>query len=192
MFLLKVICNITYEVKINGELPKEPVIYISNHQSAWETIAFPSILPPFMWILKRELFFIPFFGWCLMALGHIGIDRKSGSKAIKEINDQGKELLERGYNVVVFPEGTRRPPGKLGQFNPGGVGLAIKCGVPIVPVVHNAGNLWGRKAFGKKAGKISVVIEKPIATANILPSDRRKTSDRVREIIANELDQIGK
>ena len=191
MLLLRLICGISYEVDIRGELPKSPSIFISNHQSAWETIAFPSFIPPFMWVLKKELFKIPIFGWCLIVLGHIGIDRKAGAKSIKEINEKGKEILGRGYNIVIFPEGTRSAPGELGQFNPGGVSLALNSGVPIVPVIHNAGRLWGRQSFGKESGKISVIIEESIPTEGVSPSERKKINQKVREIIEAGLKEIG-
>lgn len=190
MFLLRILCGISYDVEIRGELPDRPCIYISNHQSAWETIAFPSIIPPFMWVLKRELFYIPFFGWCLLALGHIGIDRKAGAKSIRKVNEKGKDILERGYNIVIFPEGTRSAPGTLGQFNPGGISLALNSGAPIVPVIQNAGRLWSRKSFGKRPGKITVIIEEPISTEGVSPSERKKLNQRVKDIIKTRLDEI--
>jgi len=173
-----------------GKLPETPAVFLSNHQSALETIAFPTFLPQFMWVLKRELFYIPFFGWCLMALGHIGIDRKAGSNAIKMINEGGKKILGIGYNMVIFPEGTRMPPGQLGQFNPGGVGLALKNKVPIVPVTHNMGRIWEKRSFKKKPGKIIVVIDDPIYTEDISPSERKNINNRVREIISKRLVEI--
>ena len=190
LFLLKLICGVSYEIRIIGELPSSPSVFLSNHQSALETIAFPSFLPQFMWVLKRELFYIPFFGWCLMALGHIGIDRKSGSNAIKKMNVEGKKILNKSYNLVIFPEGTRMPPGQLGIFNPGGVGLAIKNKVPIVPVTHNMGKIWEKRSFRKNPGKITVVIDEPIYTEKISPSERKDINNRVRNIIAKRLVEI--
>ena len=191
MFLLKYICGLSYEVRTTAKLPDGPAVYLAKHQSAWETIAFPSIFPPFMWVLKKELFYIPFFGWCLKALGHIGIDRKSGARAIKTINERGRKILGMGFNIIMFPEGTRVEPGKMGPFNPGGVGLAINNGVPIVPVTHNAGRFWARRSFLKRPGKITVIIDEPIPTAGLPPSQRRKLTARVEEIIAKRLEEIG-
>jgi len=190
LFLLKIICGISYEVKIHGKLPDGPVVFLAKHQSAWETIAFPAILPPFMWVLKRELFYIPIFGWCLMALGHIGINRKAGSRAIKQINMEGKGILNRGFSMVIFPEGTRVEPGSMGRFNPGGVGLAIDNGVPVVPVTHNAGKLWSRRSFGKKPGRITIIIEEAIPTTGVPASERKLINNRVSEIISNRLKEI--
>ena len=190
LFLLKIVCGITYEVKLNGKLPDGPAVYLSNHQSAWETVAFPAIFPPFMWVLKRELMYIPIFGWSLIALGHIGINRSAGSKSIKLINKEGKRILRSGYSMVIFPEGTRTAPGKLAGFNPGGVGLAISNGVPIVPVTHNAGRLWGKKSFGKRPGKVTVIIDEPIPTTDISPSERKALNQKIIEIIGKRLEEI--
>lgn len=190
LFLLKVISGVTYDIKIMGKLPDGPAVFLSNHQSAWETVAYPAFLPPFMWVLKRELFHVPIFGWCLMALGHIGIDRKAGSKAIKQINKEGKEILGKGFNMVIFPEGTRVSPGEVGSFNPGGVGLAIASGVPVVPITHNAGELWGKAAFGKAPGHITVVIDEPIPTEGLPPSERKVLNQKVRDIIVKRLAEI--
>lgn len=190
LLLLRLICGITYELRIEGELPKGPAVYLAKHQSAWETVAFPTFLPPFMWVLKKELFYIPVFGWCLYALGHIGINRTAGAKAIKQINEEGKKILSKGFNIVIFPEGTRVAPGKMGDFNPGGVGLAINNSVPIIPVSHNAGRLWRRRSFAKLPGKITVILDNPIPTADIAPSERKKMAGQVKEIIEGRMKEI--
>ncbi|MDH3976655.1 MAG: 1-acyl-sn-glycerol-3-phosphate acyltransferase [Deltaproteobacteria bacterium] len=190
LFLLRIICGVTYEVKTNGKLPEGPAVFLSNHQSAWETMAYPALFPPFMWVLKRELMYVPIFGWCLMALGHIGINRKAGSRAIKQINAEGKKILTSGFNMIIFPEGTRISPGEVGNFNPGGVGLAIGSGVPVVPVTHNAGRLWGKSAFAKKPGHITVVIDEPISTEGLPPSDRKALNEKVRNIIVKRMEEI--
>ena len=191
LFMLKAICGITYEVKFKGKLPDGPAVYLSNHQSAWETVAFPTIFPPFMWVLKKELMYVPIFGWGLMALGHIGINRSAGSKSIKQINKEGKRILKSGYSMVIFPEGTRAAPGKLEAFNPGGVGLAITNGVPIVPVTHNAGRLWNKQSYGKKPGKVTVIVDEAIPTADVSPSERKALNQKIRDIIGNRLEEIG-
>lgn len=188
---LRLICGIDYEVIQKGKLPEGPAVYLAKHQSAWETIIFPSIFPPYMWVLKRELFYIPVFGWCLKALGHIGIDREMGIKSLKQINEEGTRLLKEGFSIIIFPEGTRVAPGEMGEFNPGGVSLAIKAGVPIVPVTHNAGIFWRRKEFAKRPGKITVVIDEPIQTEGISPSARKELNQKVRDIIEMRLKEIG-
>lgn len=188
---LKAICGIEYEVVGKENVPASPAVYLAKHQSAWETLIFPSIFPPFMWVLKKELFYIPVFGWCLKALGHIGIAREMGIKSMKMINEEGARLLKEGYNIIIFPEGTRVPPGETGEFNPGGVSLALKAGVPIVPVTHNAGLFWRRKEFAKRPGKITVVIDEPIPTEGVSPSVRKELNQKVRDIISERLKEIG-
>lgn len=188
---LKLICGIDYEVVGRENIPTGPAVYLAKHQSAWETVIFPSIFPPYMWVLKRELFYIPLFGWCLKVLGHIGIDREMGIKSLKQINEEGSRLLKDGFSIIIFPEGTRVAPGEMGEFNPGGVSLALKAGVPIVPVTHNAGVFWRRKEFAKRPGKITVIIDPPILTDGVSPSARKELNQRVRDIISGRLKEIG-
>ena len=180
-------------MKLSGEkiFRQGPAVYLAKHQSAWETVIFPSIFPPYMWVLKRELFYIPVFGWCLKALGHIGIDREMGITSLKQINSEGARLLKEGFSVIIFPEGTRVAPGEVGEFNPGGVSLALKAGVPIVPVTHNAGLFWRRKEFAKRPGRIKVVIDEPILTEGLSPSSRKDLNQKVRDIISGRLKEIG-
>ena len=190
LYMLELICGVKCEVVIKGDLPEGPAVYLSNHQSALETIAFPSFLPQFVWVLKRELFYIPIFGWCMKALGQIGIDRSAGGKAVKLMNKEGKMALGQGRSVAIFPEGTRVPHGKMGAFSPGGAGLAINCGIPVVPVAHNAGKVWKRRSFRKAPGVVTFIIDEPIPTAGMPASERKKLSARVREIIAERLEEL--
>ncbi len=162
-WLLGKICNLHYRVVGSKQLPERAVL-ISNHQSAWETIAFQVIFPPQAWVLKRELLWIPIFGWGLAATVPISIDRKFPRKALERVVSQGRERLNGGRWVVVFPEGTRITPGVESKYNPGGALLAVKAGVPIVPVAHNAGIFWPRRGFIKQPGTIDVVVGEPIET----------------------------
>ncbi|HED15076.1 MAG TPA: 1-acyl-sn-glycerol-3-phosphate acyltransferase [Gammaproteobacteria bacterium] len=163
-WLLGKICKLYYRVEGAEQLPERAVL-ISNHQSAWETIAYQVIFPPQAWVLKRELLWIPIFGWGLAATVPIAIDRKSPRKALERVVSEGRERLNGGRWVVVFPEGTRIPPGDVSKYNPGGALLAVKAGVPIVPVAHNAGIFWPRRGFIKHPGTIEVVVGEPIETA---------------------------
>lgn len=191
MLLLRLICGIRYRVEWRGKPPEGPAVYLAKHQSAWETVAFPAFMPPYMWVLKRELFYIPIFGWALVVLGHIGINRDLGIRSMKAINEEGQKVLQSGYSMVIFPEGTRVEPGKVGEFNPGGASLAVKAGVPIVPVTHNAGRLWGKRGFAKQPGLITVVMDEPIPTEGLPPSQRKELNQRVKDIIAQRLQEIG-
>jgi 1-acyl-sn-glycerol-3-phosphate acyltransferase len=150
-------------------LPQQPCVILSKHQSAWETIAFQDIFPAQAWVLKRELLWIPFFGWGLAATRPIAIDRKAGVRALDAVVRQGLERLQGGRYVVVFPEGTRMAPGKRGRYNPGGAMLAVKAGVPVVPVAHNSGSFWSKRGLLKKPGVIEVRVGPPIDTAGKRP-----------------------
>ena len=114
-----------------------------------------------------------------------------GITSLKQINSEGARLLKEGFSVIIFPEGTRVAPGEVGEFNPGGVSLALKAGVPIVPVTHNAGLFWRRKEFAKRPGRIKVVIDEPILTEGLSPSSRKDLNQKVRDIISGRLKEIG-
>ncbi len=161
---LKVTCNLRFEVEGRENIPVETSIIFGKHSSAWETFAFQCIFPAQTWVLKRELLFVPFFGWGLAMLRPVAIDRATGRKALKQLVDQGKERLNHDSWLVIFPEGTRMSPGKQRKFGFGAAMLAEKSGHPAVPVAHNAGEFWARREFLKKPGTIKVVIGKPIVT----------------------------
>ena len=152
------ICGVRYEVLGAENIPKEPAVILAKHESAWETLALQAIFPPQVWVVKRELLWIPFFGWGLAMLSPIAIDRKSGPRALRDTVRQGRERLRRGFSIVIFPEGTRSAPGTRGVYQVGGAWLAMQTGAPIVPVAHNAGTYWPRKAFVKRPGTITVSI----------------------------------
>ena len=156
--------GIRYQVEGWENLPTVPAVIMAKHQSAWETIFMEARFPPQCWIVKRELLWLPFVGWGLMAIRCIAIDRSSGQNAREQIVAQGAQRLGQGIWVSIFPEGTRVAPGKRGRYGIGGALLATRTGAPIVPMAHNAGELWGRYAFKKKAGLVRVVIGKPIET----------------------------
>jgi len=159
---LRLTCGVKYRVIGWENVPATPVVVLSKHQSAWETLAFQSIFPPLAWVLKRELLRIPIFGWALAVVGPIAIDRGSGREALRQMVAQGKARLAKGIWVVVFPEGTRVNPGEKGKYNIGGAWLATHAGVPVLPIAHNAGTFWGRNAFLKYPGTITLSIGKPI------------------------------
>lgn len=167
MWLLRVVCGIRMEVKGAENIPKEPSILLCKHQSAWETIALQKVFPPQVWVLKRELLWIPFFGWGLAMTSPIAINRSDGKGAIKQLLKQGKERLETGFCVVIFPEGTRIPYGKRGKYKIGGPMLAASTGAPVVPIAHNAGKLWPRNSFMKYPGVITMSIGKPFDPAGM-------------------------
>jgi len=163
--LARAICGIRWQVEGREHLPASPSVILSKHQSAWETLAFQEIFPPQVLVLKRELLWIPFFGWGLAQMSPIAIDRAKGRAALRDIARRGKERLTQGFWVVIFPEGTRVQVGERREYQQGGAWLAAQCGVPVVPVAHNAGRLWPRNAFLKIPGTVTVRIGPPIATA---------------------------
>ena len=163
---LQLTCGLGYEVIGKENLPDYPCIVMSNHQSAWETMAIGVIFPPLIWVIKRELLFIPVFGWG-MALTHpIALNRKAGRNAVDQLVEKGKDRLSKGYSILIFPEGTRTPPGDRRKFKIGGALLAEQSGVPIIPVVHNSGKFWARRQLVKKPGIVTLIIGEPIQTKN--------------------------
>jgi len=158
LWWLKICCNVTYEILGKENIPKKPCIVMCKHQSAFETLALQRIFIPQVWILKKELLQIPIYGWGLASMQPIAINRDSSIKSFKQIADQGCERLEKGYWVIIFPEGTRVAPNKKKKYLPGGGMLAEKSGARIVPVAHNAGRLWPRNSMIKKPGLITIKI----------------------------------
>lgn len=187
LFLLRVICGVNYRVLGAENIPKTPSIVLSKHQSAWETLAFQKIFPPQVWVLKKELLRIPFFGWGLSMTSPIAIDRSSGKAALDQVVEQGRDRLKQGFWVVIFPEGTRIAPGKKGKYRIGGAWLATHTDVPVVPVAHNAGEFWGRNAFVKHPGTITVSIGKPIDKTGLEASE---VNAKVQEWIEQETARI--
>jgi len=165
-------------------VPKGPVVVMSKHQSAWETIFLEARFPDQCWIVKRELLWLPFVGWGLWAVRCIAIDRSSGMTAREQVVEQGAERLREGHWVTIFPEGTRVAPGKRGRYAIGGALLATRTGTPILPIAHNAGELWPRYAFRKRAGCVKVVIGPPILTEG---RDAAAVNNEVQEWIEAQM-----
>jgi 1-acyl-sn-glycerol-3-phosphate acyltransferase len=169
--LLKSLCGLNYEIEGQENIPTDTAIIFSKHQSTWETMALQLIFPPQTFVVKRELMWVPFFGWGLAMLKPIAIDRGAGRNAIKQIVHQGIDRLEAGIWVVIFPEGTRVRPGQRIRYKLGGAILAVESGYPVVPVAHNSGEYWPKKQFLKKSGTIKIVIGPPIETKDRKPED---------------------
>ena len=187
LWWLRMTCGIRYRVLGAENIPATPCIVLSKHQSAWETIAFQQIFPPQVWVMKRELLRLPFLGWGLAMTSPIAIDRGAGREALKQLVTQGKDRLKQGFWVVIFPEGTRIPPGKKGKYHIGGAWLASHAEATVVPVAHNAGEFWGKNSFVKKPGTITVSIGKPIQTADLAPDDLNRI---VETWIENEMEHL--
>lgn len=184
---LKLTCGLEYRVIGHENIPNHPCVVLAKHQSAWETIAFQTIFPPQIWVLKRELLFIPFFGWALAALSAIAIDRSAGREALKQLVSQGKKRLQRGLWVVIFPEGTRITPGERGKYHIGGAWLATHTNATVVPVAHNAGEFWRKNSLLKRPGSITVSIGAPIDATGMKTDELNR---RVEEWIEAEMPRL--
>jgi 1-acyl-sn-glycerol-3-phosphate acyltransferase len=163
---LELTCSIHCNIIGQENIPLEPCIIASKHQSAWETLALQKLFYPQTWVLKRELLWIPFFGWGLWLLEPIAINRKAGRKALTQLVEQGRERLEAKRWVVIFPEGTRVPPGERRPYGVGAAALAKKTGFPLLPITHNAGEFWPKRGFLKYPGTITLRIGQPFTADN--------------------------
>ena len=176
----RVIMGVRYHVQGQENLPvgeTSPAILLVKHQSTYETFLMPVIMPhPLAYVFKKELLYVPFFGWSIGSLDMIHIDRSQRAKAFAKVVEQGKALLDRGVWVIMFPEGTRIPRGERGSYKSGGTRLAIATGTPVIPVAVTSAKCWPRRAFIKHPGLVEVSIGKPI------PSVGRDADELIREV----------
>jgi 1-acyl-sn-glycerol-3-phosphate acyltransferase len=187
LLALRVCCRLDYTVEGQQNLPKSASIVLMKHSSTWETLAQVRMFPRQTWVLKRELLWIPFFGWALRMLRPIAIDRKGGGAAVQQVLDQGRRRLDAGVWVVIFPEGTRVAAGQSRRYGLSGALLASATGKLVVPVAHNAGYYWPRHGLLKRSGTIRVVIGEPIATAGV---DARQINEQVQRWIDAQHERI--
>jgi 1-acyl-sn-glycerol-3-phosphate acyltransferase len=180
LWALKWTCRLDYRIEGRENLPADNHIALWKHSSSWETIAMAVVLPRQVWVLKRELLWIPVVGWGIRQLHAIAIDRKSGHSAVGQVLEQGKQRLEEGDWIIIFPEGTRMPPGQTRRYGVSGTLLAIESGRCIVPVAHNAGSYWPRRGLLKRSGTIRCVIGPPIPAAG---RDARELNQEVQDWI---------
>jgi 1-acyl-sn-glycerol-3-phosphate acyltransferase len=168
---LKQTCKIDCRISGLEYIPEGPIIVAAKHQSAWETLFLQQFLPPLTWVLKKELLWVPFFGWAMAALEPIAIDRKAAISALKQVVRQGAERLAQGRWVLIFPEGTRMAPGVRGTYGASAALLAVNSGYPILPVAHNAGKFWPRQGFLKRPGTIELVFGPLISSTGHKPKE---------------------
>jgi 1-acyl-sn-glycerol-3-phosphate acyltransferase len=168
---VRYLCGVRWTMRGRENLPDGPCILLSKHQSTWETFFYPTVMPrELCYVYKRELHYVPFFGWGIASLRMIHIDRKQGRDAFGSVVSQGSQRLAEGRWIIMFPEGTRVPVGERKPYKQGGTRLAVQLGVPVVPIAHNAGECWPRKKITKTPGLITVSIGPAI-------SSEGKTSD---------------
>ena len=177
---LRILCGVQVRVTGMENLPQgktSPGILLVKHQSTLETFLIPTLMPhPLAYVFKRELIYIPFFGWAIGRMDMIHIDRSQRTQAFNKVVEQGKRLLAQGVWVIMFPEGTRIPRGTVGTYKTGGTRLAIATGAPVIPIAVSSAKVWPRKAFVKHPGVVDVSIGKPI------PSEGRTPEDLMREV----------
>jgi 1-acyl-sn-glycerol-3-phosphate acyltransferase len=172
------------QVRVSGmeNLPTgetSPAILLVKHQSTLETFLMPTLMPhPLAYVFKKELLYVPFFGWAMGRLDMIHIDRSQGPQAFAKVVTQGQALLARGVWIIMFPEGTRIARGQKGNYKTGGTRLAVATGAPVIPVAVTSAKVWPRKAFIKRPGVVDVSIGKPI------PSAGREAAELMREVEA--------
>lgn len=164
-------CGLEYVVEGREHIPNRPSVVMSKHSTVFEAYAQLVVFPPQAWVVKRELMWLPVFGWGLAALRPIAIDRGAGRSAVMQVIEQGKERLAGGMWVTIFPEGTRVAPGTTKKYGVSGAALATEAGCPIVPVAHNAGDLWPRRSIIKRPGLIRFCIGPPITPADAPPRE---------------------
>ena len=188
-WIAKNVCGVDYQVTGQEHIPKDKSGYVimSKHQSTWETLFLQNIFDPNTVVLKQELFYVPFFGWGIALLNPIFINRRKGSSAMKQILQKGSERLQRGEDILIFPEGTRVEPGNRKSFSKGGALLATEAGVDVIPIAHNSGEHWNNKRWLKIPGTIQVIIGGPISTKG---KSWEAVNAEVEEWINTEVDKI--
>ncbi len=187
LWFLKSVCHLDHAIQGLDNIPEENGIIFCKHQSAWETIALQAIFPTQVFILKRELLWLPFFGWAMATCDPIAIDRKAGKAALRQVVEQGIERLKNKRWVVIFPEGTRVAPGEKRKYGAGGGILAHKANAVVIPVAHNAGKYWGKYSFLKFPGTIQVRIGQPIYPDNL---KAQQINEKAKNWIERQMSEI--
>jgi 1-acyl-sn-glycerol-3-phosphate acyltransferase len=187
LWLLKMICGLSFTVEGTENIGEQPGVALIKHSSAYETLAQLVIFPQQCWVLKQQLIWSPFFGWALMALGAIPIDRSAGRNAVSKVIAIGKERIEQGNWVAIFPEGTRVPAGETKRWGISGILLAQAAHVDIVPVAHNSGYFWPKEGWTIRPGKIRFVIGKSVSPVG---KDPRELAETLRSWVDTETEKL--
>lgn len=185
--VLKWTCRLDYRIEGAENMPDGNHIALWKHSSSWETVAMALVFPRQVWVLKRELLWVPVVGWGIRQLHAIAIDRKSGHSAVRQVVDQGKQRLDEGDWIIIFPEGTRTPVGQTRKYGVSGALLASETGCMIVPVAHDAGFYWPRRGVRKKPGTIRLVIGPPIQARDRDPREINREAQAWIESTVNQL-----
>jgi len=187
LWMLDKLCGLRFEVEGAENVSTEPCVLYWKHESVFEIMVGAVIFPRQTWVVKRELMWLPIFGWGMAFMRPIAINRKAGRSAVKQVMSQGRERLDAGISVVIYPEGTRVLPGQSRRFGISGAALAKAAGRQLIPVAHNAGDFWPRRSFLKCPGTVRVVVGKPIDTGGL---SNEEITSKARDWIAEQLERI--
>ena len=179
LWWLKVICGTRYEIRGAENIPQGAVLVAAKHQSAWDTFAILTLFDDPAMVLKRELVFIPLFGWFIPKFRMIPVERSSGAAALKTMVARARDAAAMGRQIVIFPEGTRRPPGAAPDYKPGAAALYLHLGLPCLPIALNSGLYWPRRKFLRYPGTIVVEIQ-PLIEPGL---KRRDFAERLERVI---------
>lgn len=186
----RVVCGMDVSTEGKENIPDEPAVFLTKHTTAMETYWQIAELPPSTWVLKRELLWLPVFGWALgIVMKSIAVDRRAHGSAVKQVIEQGRERISSGLSVSIFPEGTRMPPGETRRYGISGAALAHDVGCKVVPVAHNAGDCWPKRGLAKTPGKIRFVIGPPIDASAQSP---KETNLLAQEWVESKMREISR
>lgn len=190
VWLARHLVQIDYRIDGLEQVPQGPFVVLAKHQSTWETFFLSALFAPLSQVLKRELLYVPFFGWALALLRPIAIDRSQPKLALKQLAKQGAERLAQGSNILIFPEGTRIPPGQIGKFSRGGTALAVQAGLPVIPVALNSGEFWPKRGWAKYPGTVQVLIGPPMHAQGEGPRAVAELNERAFAWVQQAQEQI--
>ena len=191
VWLASCVVGVRYELKGVENIPDQPCVILAKHQSTWETFFLSGFFEPLSQVLKRELLYVPFFGWAMAMLKPIAIDRSNPKAALKQMASVGAERIKQGAWILVFPEGTRVPFGQIGKFSRGGTALAVNTNLPVLPIAHNAGAFWPKNGWAKYPGTIQVVIGAPMYAETTGPRAIAELNDRAFAWVERTQREIG-
>lgn len=184
LWAMAVVGGLRLDMAGRENLPDGPFILAAKHQSAWDTFVFLALFEAPAYVLKQELLKIPYYGWYSRASGHIAVDRSAGASALKKMVAQARAVAAEGRPIVIFPQGTRVPPGEDKPYLPGVTALYTGLGLPVVPVALNSGLFWGRKGLMKRGGTVSLRFGAPIPPGEDRKAFLKTLSGRIEGMMA--------
>jgi 1-acyl-sn-glycerol-3-phosphate acyltransferase len=187
IWLARPLCGLSYRVEGRENIPAQNSVVLIKHSSAYETLVQFLLFPRQCWVLKRELMWAPFLGWALAALHPIAINRSAGRSAVEQVVAQGRRRLNDGLWIMVFPEGTRMPPGETRRYGISGTLLAQRAGRLLVPVAHNAGDYWPRRGLRKRPGEVCFSIGPPVDPAG---RELREVNEQIQDWIETRVAEL--